>query len=463
MRRITLYAVTLALVVPLSAVAPTSPASAIDTVITLSRAVGPPTSPLRVFGQGFGASEDVALSFDTDSIGTAVTDPAGAFSASITVPSAATPGTHTVQATGRPSGLSASAPFLVRTDWPKYQFDLGNTGWNRFENVLSTSNVGSLHRLWSIPIGQRPGSPSTGNGLVYFGANDGVMRAVDPATGATAWSTSWHGFSYSAPLVLGPTVYVRQASVFLLAFNALTGRVRWQSPQGGGGTPAAPTSAFGLLFDGSTDGNLYAASPSTGAIVWTFPTGGPIFSAPAIGDGVLYVGSDDHNFYAIDARTGAKLWSVPGGFGSTSSASLAGGVIYAPSYFDSKLYAITANTGTVRWTLPLLSGPGTTAVANGVIYVSDQDQLYAVDAVTGLVLWTAPGVWGTAGAAVANGVLYVESANGILYAFDASNGTVLWNATVGTSELSPPVPVVVNGVVFAASTDTNQAFYAFGL
>ena len=150
-------------------------------------------------------------------------------------------------------------------------------------------------------------------------------------------------------------------------------------------------------------------------------------------------------------------------FGSVSSPSYAGGVVYAPSFYDHKLYAISADTGTILWTVPLLSEPGSTAVANGIVYVTDNDQLYAVDAVSGSTLWTVPGIWGAGGAAVANGVLYVESASGILYAIDASTGTALWQATVGTSELDPPVPVVVNGVVYAASADSTEAFYAFGL
>ena len=251
MRHHPLHVLSLALAVSLFALSLVSPASAATTVITLSIVVGPPTTRLKVSGQGFGPSEAVSLEFDAHPVGVTLTDPAGAFSASIRVPAAASPGNHTVEATGQTSGQSASAPFLVRVDWPKFEFDPGNTGFNPFENVLSPSNVSSLHLLWRISTGQRPESPSVANGLVYFGDNNGVMHAVDSSTGSTVWDRPWHGLGYSAPLILGHRLYVRQASIFLLAFDALTGRVHWQSSMGGAGTPAAPTASYGLLFQGS--------------------------------------------------------------------------------------------------------------------------------------------------------------------------------------------------------------------
>jgi serine/threonine-protein kinase len=42
---------------------------------------------------------------------------------------------------------------------------------------------------------------------------------------------------------------------------------------------------------------VYALHAMTGAILWSFPTGGVIRSSPTIVNGVLSVGSEDGNLY----------------------------------------------------------------------------------------------------------------------------------------------------------------------
>ncbi len=58
---------------------------------------------------------------------------------------------------------------------------------------------------------------------------------------------------------------------------------------------------------------LYALNASTGALLWSYATGGPVWSSPAVVNGVVYVGSGTNNVYALNASTGAKLWSYATG------------------------------------------------------------------------------------------------------------------------------------------------------
>src|SRR3984885_9936082 len=80
-------------------------------------------------------------------------------------------------------------------------------------------------------------------------------------------------------------------------------------------TPSAAAGAgkLAMVYVGSFDRSLYAVDARTGAKVWSFPTGGSVFSSPAAADGLVYVGSGDGNMYALDARTGAKVWGFPAG------------------------------------------------------------------------------------------------------------------------------------------------------
>ena len=114
-----------------------------------------------------------------------------------------------------------------------------------------------------------------------------------------------------------------------------------------GGSSAAV--ANGVVYVGSYDGNVYALNAATGVKLWSFLTGGKVFSSPAVANGAVYVGSErpkrvrpqrryggrtlvihhwlrrglfagggqrgglrrlrGRHVYALNAATGTKLWS----------------------------------------------------------------------------------------------------------------------------------------------------------
>ena len=103
-----------------------------------------------------------------------------------------------------------------------------------------------------------------------------------------------------------------------------------------------------MVYVGSDDNNVYALNASTGAKLWSYTTGGPVYSSPAVANGVVYVGSDDNNVYALNAATGAKLWSYSTGGYVHSSPAVANGVVYVGSE-DNNVYALNAATGAKLW------------------------------------------------------------------------------------------------------------------
>src|SRR4051794_32022960 len=68
--------------------------------VALSRAQAPPTATILVSGTGFGADEDVAISFDARRLATATADHDGSFERRVALPADAAPGAHTVSALG---------------------------------------------------------------------------------------------------------------------------------------------------------------------------------------------------------------------------------------------------------------------------------------------------------------------------------------------------------------------------
>jgi outer membrane protein assembly factor BamB len=446
-----------------SAMATAGPGSA---VILISPAVGPPTTKVTVTGTGFGLSEVVDLTLDGRPLSKVTSDPAGAFSKRIKVPRWAFPGDHDVTATGEVSQLTASALFTVRTDWPMFHLSEDRRGYNRYENVLSPSNVAGLSVKWrargAVAIG---GSPAVVDGAVYVGDYANTFYRFDAATGAVVWSVTLNAqWIASSPAVWNGMVFVGTGlGARLYALDAATGATVWFH-QMGAGVHEDPVVSDGIVYIGSNDGFLYALDALTGSVQWTGSIRGDTGS-PAVANGVVYVGGVDGGMYAFDAATGTKVWKITlSGFPATPAVS--NGTVYVgtssgpPS--SNRFVALDADTGTRLWNYTVgsyvLAGP---AVANGVVYVGDADgEFLALDADTGHVVWSATtGDAVISSAAVANGMVYVGSEDHFVYAFDAADGTVLWSYEAGGFVLSSPA--VADGVVYVGSFD--DYLYAFAL
>src|SRR5439155_24020928 len=89
-------------------------------------------------------------------------------------------------ATG-PAGAAGADSTLKPTsrqqaNWTKFHFNLGNTGFNPFENVINTSNVSSLVSAWQGVTGtSSTSSPAVVHGVVYVGMDDNKLYAFDAA------------------------------------------------------------------------------------------------------------------------------------------------------------------------------------------------------------------------------------------------------------------------------------------
>src|SRR5579872_4444537 len=71
---------------------------------------------------------------------------------------------------------------------------------------------------------------------------------------------------------------------------------------------------FALLGLSGLRNSLALAAPmKSGAEKWLFMTGSYVSSSPAVVNGVVYVGSADDYVYALDATTGAKIWAFQTG------------------------------------------------------------------------------------------------------------------------------------------------------
>jgi outer membrane protein assembly factor BamB len=426
----------------------------------LSPGTGPPTSKLTVSGANFGPNEAVDVYFDITDQALASTDGTGSFGGiSIQVASSAVPGTHWVTAVGRHSGLSAQAPFTVQTDWAQFRNTANHRGRNATENVLGPSNVAGIDLDWAFAArGPIFSSPAVANGVTYVGSEDGILNAVNAATGTLLWAFPT-GFVESSPAVANGVVYVGGDNK-VYALSAATGTLIWSFITGNT-VESSPAVANGVVYVGSRDGKVYALSAATGTLIWSSSIGSYVFSSPAVANGVVYVGSGDGNVHALNASTGAGLWTFVTGNTVNSSPAVANGVVYVGS-LDGKVYALGAATGKVLWaSFTMGFVDSSPAVANGVVYVGSGDgNVHALSASSGTLLWSfTTGSMVDSSPAVANGVVYVGSFDGRVYALSAVNGAYLWSFTTRDSVQSSPA--VANGEVYAADIDGD--LYAFDL
>jgi outer membrane protein assembly factor BamB len=180
---------------------------------------------------------------------------------------------------------------------------------------------------WVVPTGAAESSPAVGrdnsdernDGTFFIGNNDRNLRAVR-RDGVIRWS-----FSMSAPIIASPVVQLspgrdQTVAVYIVDIAGLISKVDGSGrPYPGfafvggsiGRTESSPAltehPTAGLrLYLGSDDGNLYAIDASSGAVIWSFATGGYVRSSPAVvlsglsdEDPIVIVGSFDGTLYFV--------------------------------------------------------------------------------------------------------------------------------------------------------------------
>jgi outer membrane protein assembly factor BamB len=376
------------------------------------------------------------------------------------------------------SGLASSV-------WPKYRGNLENTG--------RASGVGAGGALrWSTAAGNADrveGSPIIGpDGVVYIGADNGAVVALDGATGNIRWATTVQKAGVDSTPALGADgiLYVG-AGHAVVALNAATGAQQWRFETGGDVESAPSLTPDGTLYFGSDDARVYALDAVDGALKWyfDFPDGADTDSSPALGaDGTVYIGSDKGSLYAINGRDGTLNWVFQAS-GEISGAPAIGsdGTVYICSLNSAKTesvcYAIEKLNGSQRWAVTHVSqsAPSAALGADGTVFVSgvapagifeglpfeQRAVVWALDGFTGVQHWEQtlePGSTGVTAVSIDGaGILYVQAERplatggiGKLSALDPVTGGVVWEfVTNGSSNSSPAIGA--DGTVYVGSDD----------
>jgi outer membrane protein assembly factor BamB len=140
-------------------------------------------------------------------------------------------------------------------------------------------------------------SPAVLNNVVYFPTSDGTrFKALDAATGTLKFNIANKNVSFSSPAIVNDIAYFGSSDGWLHAVDTKSGTIKAEFQSDGSKANAAKYTdengkMRGLYPDFTLEGMFVGLDRMFSL--------GSILSSPVVADGVLYVGSTDGNLYAI--------------------------------------------------------------------------------------------------------------------------------------------------------------------
>lgn len=256
------------------------------------------------------------------------------------------------------------APASARDPWEPYSSTPleadGAVYVGGSDGILHAIDADSGESMWSFATsGPISTQPAFADGIIYVGNLDGRLYAIDAAAGTELWSEGMGGAIASSPAVAEGVVVSGSRSTSVIGHDALTGERLWAVSMGTSWADSSVSIADGVAYFGSSAaGRVVAADLQTGAELWRSTVGGFPWARPTVAGETVYAASggakparpDGDSIFALDASTGAVLWSVPTGlaltwapdgqgFGVMAAPLVVGGAVVVVG-LDGVLYAI---------------------------------------------------------------------------------------------------------------------------
>jgi polyvinyl alcohol dehydrogenase (cytochrome) len=299
-------------------------------------------------------------------------------------------------------------------DWTTYGNGNARTGYNAAETAITPATAPNLQLAWTASASAGPANwvtsqPVVADGLVYWGSWDGYERA-STTSGALVWqtyigrqappascnATYWDIGVPATATVVGSVVYVAAGNGVVDALDAATGAVDWSTQVGGANDYIYSATAVYA-------GNLYvgvASSPPDCPLVT-----GRVFELDASSGALL------HTLTVSSKKcTGATVWGAitideASGrlFFATGNSGTAAGIPTDCTYRDPFAQAVVSTRATLgviaHWQVPTTQAPGDSDFGSTP------------------TLFTTPGAHNKlvalVGAANKNGVFYAFKRNGV--------------------------------------------------
>jgi outer membrane protein assembly factor BamB len=334
----------------------------------------------------------------------------------------------------------------VGVTWPMYGYDAARLRAPLGFNVHPPFRRAPVWTFRAQALLEFP--PVVAYSRIYIVNNAGTVFALHQQSGKVLWKYRTHRCSAASPAVGNHLVFVSLLNKppcnashgvdgKVIAFDAETGRIRWQRTIGP--SESSPLLADGMVIVGDWSHDIYAFTAASGNLRWHFKSGGLVKGAISQSGNRVYFGAYDTHVYALDLHNGKQIWraSSQPRIGRTgtfyANAAIAYGRVYIGAT-DGKMYSFGATTGKLRWS----NGTGdfiysSAAVWRGNVLVGSYDgYFYSFDAATGDIRWRFhAGAKISGSASVIDGVVYFSTLSGRTFGLNARNGKLVWSYPTG--------------------------------
>lgn len=412
------------------------------------------------------------------------------------------PGTILYKNEGRSEPLSDGFLASPRTDWPEFQYNARNHGFNP---DVSSGPGRRVQVKWvydTVPGDYNPdvnsevilGEAALSDGKVFIARREffddpvhqpSKLYVLDARTAREIWQTTLPFEVRTSPTMADRYVFIGGDSHAICVdrinreiewAREFRNRPEWEEYDRKYAT-GPPAVGEGRVFFGTVNGYFYAFELETGRELWSYkatelPDNSEpaddanlsVFDGPAaVVDGMVYIGNWNGFVYCFDAETGKVIWRNEslGRGGVQPGPTVVGDTLYANDHVD--LVALDRHDGSLQWRFS--EDPGRTCeslvYADDTIYVPSGPALeslstIALDPSDRSIGWRFRGR-PQASASTGPELLYVPMV-GNLVAIDRELGDVVWELVTDSVIAGPPI--ITNEAVI--TIDEKGRVYGIG-
>ncbi len=363
------------------------------------------------------------------------------------------------------------------TDWPSIRRDIGGTGWAQEANVGPPFTADWVRETPGVILA----TPALVGERLYITTENGIVAALDAATGDTVWSYEIGSPSDSAPAVSDTAIYVGARNHRLLALNREDGALLWERNLGNIVLGSAIV-VDGTVYIGSTNSRLEALDAATGDPRWSARVKGWVVGHPASDGKVVAAASLGERFITVDPDTGRRRLVFYSGTPVVGGPVIADGLAYFvtnrggvwavdPSAVSRPFsrFAYVAKFNFFYWRLlkdpPQQTGSAWVGTARGrvkyspvyadgkLMVVNEDGLVRALDGSTGAENWEhALEAEVSAEPVAAGNVLLIATATQRLVALDVGTGEIAWEYPLDGGGLAA-APAVSGSTLYLPMAD----------
>jgi len=317
----------------------------------------------------------------------------------------------------------------------------------RCDGTPSPVGIEPAEILWAVPVSERAAGPVLIGGRVLV-AEPGSLSALDPSTGALAWSVDLGAASRSIPglTARGDAAYGIDAR--LVAARIGDGAILWSTPDPPPGIFAADAERLYVFGAGS----IAAINPGSGAVLWEAPVVQP-YRLVALGGGFVCVAGDA--ILCHEGASGRLLWIATPPDGSLLVDLDVGPGRTVASTLSGELLAYDRRTGTLVWRHDLGAPIEGTTAAGLMVHACSGGQdpggtgiCVALEESSGVVRWRIATRGGTSTPLAREGVVVVIDGRAVVVV-DAGTGRVVRRIAHPREGFRLALPAYSGGVLYA--------------